>query len=72
MGAVRKEINECVESLRKLASNMGAYMNEVSLLLLLTFLMVLIGARAQANFEEPGFRHEFWGSNYERLYVFTD
>lgn len=51
---------------------MGAYMNEVSLLLLLTFLMVLIGARAQANFEEPGFRHEFWGSNYERLYVFTD
>jgi hypothetical protein len=53
-----------VDSMRELAPNMGAYVNEVnkSQLILMTLSLQL-----QAWIKQPNWKNDFWGSNYPRL-----
>ncbi len=68
--AVRKQVKGRVAALRELAPDMGAYVNEVRDHSTPTQLCPATNALTpQADFEEPNFQQEFWGSNYKRLYV---
>lgn len=70
-----------VAALTELAPDMGAYVNEVrrspSTFYLLISLALRGGVRnsdmmiprSQANYQEPNFQKEFWGTNYKRLCV---
>jgi len=70
--AALAELQRYTAPLRKLAPDMGAYMNEVSARRARVSPTadgpsreILTGAQADPH--EPDWQHQFWGSNYNRL-----
>ncbi|KAF7378451.1 Fad binding domain protein [Mycena sanguinolenta] len=62
--------NDFIPQLKKLTPGSGAYNNEVRTLL--HTLHKWLTANPKADFQDPDFKQDFWGANYNRLLAIKD